>query len=365
MSNDKNYLLSTFNNGRLSLKNRTVMAPMTRSRATQDHLITDIMSTYYGQRSGVGLIITEGVAPSPNGVGYARIPGIYNEEQTEGWKSVSKAVHKNDGKIFMQLMHTGRVSHSLNMPDHATILAPSEIGLTESEMYTDQEEPQAYPTPKAMTEDEIESTIQEYVDASKNAIEAGFDGVELHGANGYLIEQFINPVSNVRDDNYGGSHENRSRFAIEVANRVVDAIGADKVGIRLSPAGAFNEVMPFDGQLETYTYLAKELNKIGLVYIHLVDHSSMGAPEVPEQLTDSIKDNFEGILILSGGYDFEKADTDLSNKKGDLIAFGRPMLANPDLIERFRQGAELNEPDYDTFYTPGEKGYTDYPTLDE
>ncbi|WP_424961558.1 alkene reductase [Ekhidna sp.] len=357
-------LFETNQLGGLTLKNKAVMAPMTRSRADKNHVPTAIMATYYGQRAGAGLIITEGTAPSPNGAGYPRIPGIYNQEQIEAWKPITKAVHDKGGKIFMQLMHTGRISHPLNLPEGAEVIAPSPIAPANTEMYTDQEGIQKIPVAKEMTKEDIEEVIEEHVQAAKNAISAGFDGVELHGANGYLIEQFINPGSNRRTDEYGGAVEGRSKFVLEVASKTVDAIGADKVGIRLSPGGAFNDLNPFDGQEETYFYLAEKLKKLGLVYIHLVDHSSMGTPEVPKSLKEGIRNRFGGTIIISGGYDRSAAEKDLEDGLGHLVAFGRPFLANPDLIERMKQHADLNEPDFDTFYTPGEKGYTDYPELE-
>ena len=361
--NDDSILFEPFKLGNIALQNRTVMAPMTRSRATSDHIPTGIMAEYYGQRAGAGLIITEGTAPSPNGTGYPRIPGIYNNEQIEAWKSVTKAVHEKESKIFVQLMHTGRVSHPLNMPTDAEVLAPSAIAPTNTEMYTDQEGNQPIPAPREMTIDDIEHAIEEFVQSAKNAIEAGFDGVELHGANGYLIEQFINPGSNRRTDEYGDSVEGRAKFALEVAIRTVKAIGSEKVGMRLSPGGAFNDVNPFDGQEEAFIFIAEKLKEIGLAYIHLVDHSSMGTPEVPRDLKEKIQDSFGGTIIISGGYDKSSAEKDLKDGLGHLVAFGRPFLANPDLVERLKQGVDLNQPVFNTFYTPGEKGYTDYPTL--
>lgn len=357
-------LFEAFTLGGITLQNRSVMSPMTRSRATSDHVPTsELMATYYSQRAGAGLIITEGTAPSPNGVGYARIPGIYNKEQVEAWKPITKAVHDKGGRIFMQLMHTGRVGHPLNQPEGTVIMAPSAKAPAGADMYTDQKGPQPIPVPKAMSLEDIKAAIQEYVDAAKNAIEAGFDGVELHGANGYLIEQFINPGANERTDEYGGSHENRARFAVQVAEATVAAIGKEKVGIRFSPGGAFNDCLPFEGQEETYSYLAKKMKEIGLVYIHLADHSAMGAPTVPRSLKESIRDEFGGTIIISGGYNFERANRDLEEGLGHLVAFGRPFIANPDLLERFKQGAEIAQPNHETFYTPGEVGYTDYPTL--
>ncbi|WP_080238799.1 alkene reductase [Spirosoma rigui] len=349
--------------GGLTLQNHVVMAPMTRNRATTDHDVTPIMTTYYAQRATAGLIITEGIAPSPNGNGYARVPGLYTPSQVTGWKAVTDAVHRQGGHIFAQLMHSGRIGHPVNMHEGGEVIAPSAVAAA-GQIYTDTEGMLDHPTPRALTTEEVKATIQEFVTAAKNAINAGFDGVELHGANGYLIEQFISPDVNKRTDEYGGSVENRSRFLLETAAAVGEAIGLDQVGVRLSPYGAFNDITAFDGVDETYQYIAEQLNEIGVVYVHLVDHQSMGAPAVPGKITKSIRKAFTGSLILSGGYDADRAESDLESDKGDLIAFGRPFIANPDLVKRLRTGAELNQPDYDTFYTPGEKGYTDYPVLE-
>ncbi|NOX43665.1 MAG: alkene reductase [Gammaproteobacteria bacterium] len=345
--------------GDIKLNNHLVMAPMTRSRAI-DNIPNDLMAEYYRLRAAAGLIITEGVAPSANGLGYPRIPGIYNQAQIEGWKKVTDAVHVEGGKIFIQLMHTGRVSHPENMEPNTRVLAPSAIGMS-GEMWTDSKGKQAYPEPLEMTLLDIEQTQEEYVEASKKAIEAGFDGVELHGANGYLIDQFINTASNKRQDEYGGSSENRCRFALEVANKVSQAIGAQRTGIRLSPYGVFNDMEIFEGVEETYEYLAGELGKLNLLYIHIVDHSSQGAPEVKESVKSKIRDSFGRDIIASGGLDREKAENILSDDRGDLVAFGQAFLANPDLVYKLENDLPLNNPDFDTFYTPGEKGYVDYP----
>ncbi len=345
------------------------MSPMTRNRNTPDNIPTDLMATYYRQRSGAGLIIAEGTSPSPNGVGYPRIPGIYNEAQIEGWKKVTAAVHEHGGSIFLQIMHTGLVSHSDNLPEGARVLGPSAHEYQETKMYSDKVyDFKPLPVGEAMSKEEIEATIEEYVTAAQNAIKAGFDGVELHGANGYLIQQFLNPHINKRTDEFGGSIENRTRFALEVARRVVDAIGKDRVGIRLSPYGVFNETAHYEDIPATYYYLVEELDKLGLAYIHLVDHSAMGAPDVPRDFKRELRNRFSRAVILSGGYGFdgtERAEADLESGLGDLIAFGRTFLANPDLPHRLREGAKLNEPIYDTFYTPGPEGYTDYPVLAE
>lgn len=365
MSENQSILLESYQMGPFTLKNKIVMAPMTRCRSTAEHVPnSDLMAEYYSQRTGAGLLITEGTAPSPNGAGYARIPGIYNQTQIEGWKPVTQRVKDQNSIFFMQLMHTGRVGHPDNLPVGAEVLAPSAIELKETQMWTDQaSQPEPMPIAREMTQEDIRITIEEFAKAAENAIAAGFDGVEIHGANGYLVEQFLNPHSNQRTDEYGGDYTKRSRFLLEVAQAVVNRIGSDLTGIRLSPGGAFNEVLPFEGMDEAYGYLAGELKKVGLLYIHLVDHSAMGAPEVPRSLKEAIRDEFGGNIIISGGYDFDRANKDLEDGLGHLVAFGRPLLANPDLVERFRQGAALNQPDFNTFYTPGPKGYTDYPTL--
>jgi N-ethylmaleimide reductase len=337
------------------------MAPLTRSRAT-GNIPNDLMAQYYAQHASAGLIITEGTSPSPNGLGYARIPGIYSAEQIAAWKRVTAAVHPLGARIFVQLMHCGRVAHPLNLPAGARILAPSAVAAV-GEMYTDAKGMQPNATPVAMTEADIKSTVEEYAQAAKNAVDAGFDGVELHGANGYLLEQFFRPTSNRRTDRYGGSIENRARFVLEVTRAVIGAIGKDKVGIRLSPFGAFNDMPAYPTTEADYTYLAGEVNAIGLVYVHLVDHSSMGAPPVPESIKATFRSVFKRTLILSGGYDAVRAESDLEAGRCDLVAFGRPFLANPDLVTRWKTGAALNVPDMSTFYTPGAKGYTDYPTL--
>lgn len=345
--------------GTITLKNHVVMAPMTRSRAI-NNIPNDLMVEYYVQRSGAGLIITEGTSPSPNGLGYARIPGIFSKEQVNGWKKVTTAVHVKGSKIFVQLMHTGRVSHKDNMPASAVIMAPSAIA-AEGQMWTDKNGMQDQPIPKEMTTDDILKTKDEFIIAAKNAIEAGFDGIELHSANGYLLDQFLNPGSNQRKDEYGGSIENRCRFILEVAGATVKAIGKEKTGIRLSPYGVFNDVKGFEETESEYSYLAEKLYTLGLVYMHLVDHSSMGAPIVNPSTIQKIRRNFKNTLILSGGYDKERAEKDLQSGTGDLIAFGRPFLSNPDLVSRLEKGISLASPDMNTFYTPDERGYTDYP----
>jgi len=346
----------------LQLANRMVMAPMTRSRATPAHTPDALMVRYYGQRASAGLIITEGTSPSPNGLGYPRIPGLYDQAQVDGWLAVTAAVHDRGGKIFVQLMHTGRVSHLANMPAGAEVLGPG-TAVCPGEMFTDTLGMQPHSAPRAMTEVDIGDAVNEYVHAARLALDAGFDGVELHGANGYLIEQFLNPLVNLRVDGHGGSIAGRNRLALEIARATVTAIGRDRVGIRLSPYGVFNGTGEFPEVQAQYLALAKELSVLGLLYVHLVDHSSMGAPVVPAEFKLSLRAGFDGLFILSGGFDHAAAERALVEKRADLIAFGRPFLANPDLVARLRDDAPLNAPDMATFYVLGAKGYTDYPSL--
>jgi N-ethylmaleimide reductase len=347
--------------GPLNLQNRIVMAPLTRCRAI-DNVPNELMAQYYAERASVGLIITEGTSPSPNGLGYARIPGAYSPAQVAGWRLVTDAVHAKGAKIFQQLMHCGRVVHPLNLPKSARMIAPSAIA-SAGEMWTDSEGMKPMPAPEAMTEADIKRTIDEFVQAAKNTAAAGFDGIELHSANGYLLEQFLRPNSNTRTDAYGGSIEKRARFVLEVADATIRAIGKEKVGIRISPYGIFND-MPLYPEMESdYTYLANQLNERGLLYIHLVDHSSMGAPKVSDSIKATLRKMSNCHLILSGGYDPVRAEADLKANRADVIAVGKPVLANPDLAKRWQTGAALNAPNPDTFYTPGPKGYTDYPAL--
>ena len=348
--------------GAIELKNRIVMAPMTRCRAI-GNTPNDAMAMYYQQRATAGLIITEGTSPSANGLGYARIPGIFSEAQILGWQKVTSAVHKSGGKIVIQLMHTGRISHILNMPQGTEIEAPSAIAAT-GQMWTDAKGLQDYPTPKAMTTTDIVATQAEYVTAAKNAIEAGFDGVELHSANGYLLEEFLSPASNVRTDKYDGNIENRCRFVLEVVSAVAAAIGKEKTGIRLSPYGVAGDMPNYPEIDSTYDYLSKELNKLGIAYIHLVDHSSMGAPTVPIEIKKLIRTNFKNALIICGGYDKESAEADIESGLCDLVGFGRPFINNPDLVERLENNEELSQNlKTELFYTADKNGYSDYPNF--
>jgi N-ethylmaleimide reductase len=355
-------LFDSYALGSNTLANRTVMAPMTRSRAAERNTPNALMAAYYGQRATAGLIITEGVSPSPNGLGYARIPGLFNAEQVAGWRLVTDAVHIEGGKLFVQFMHCGRVAHQVNLPAGARVVGPG-AEVCPGEMWTDASGMQPHSAPQAMTEADIAQAVAEYASAAKLAIEAGFDGIELHAANGYLIEQFLNANVNTRSDNYGGSADGRNRFALDVAQACVNAIGADKVGIRISPHGVFNGTGAFEGVDAQYLALVQKLSAMGLVYLHQLDHSAMGAPAVPAESKQQLRAAFAQTYIAAGGFDKTSAEAALVADDADLVAFGRPFLTTPDLVARMQKGAELNAPDMATFYTPGEKGYTDYPAM--
>ena len=347
---------------KIQLHNRLVMSPLTRSRAVNNNTANALMATYYAQRASAGLIVTEGTSPSPNGLGYARIPGLFNSEHVAGWKLVTDAVHAKGGRIVVQLMHTGRVSHQANLQPGAEVLGPSAEACP-GEMWTDVQGSLPHSAPRAMMTGDIATAVGEYIQAARLAMEAGFDGVELHAANGYLLEQFLNANINHRFDGYGGTPEGRNRLVLEVATAVAQAIGAERVGIRLSPYGVFNGAGAFPGVDAQYLALVKALSALGLMYAHVLDHSALGAPAVPDALKAALREAFDGPFILAGGFDRAQAEQALKDGHADLIAMGRPFLANPDLVERLRQGAPLNAADPQTFYTPGEKGYTDYPAL--
>jgi N-ethylmaleimide reductase len=357
-------LFESYNLGAIALANRTVMAPMTRSRSAHNSAPDALVAKYYEQRATAGLIVTEGTSPSPNGIGYARIPGLYNEEQVQGWRLTTDAVHKAGGKIFVQFMHTGRVGHQDNLPAGARVVGPN-VDVCPGEMWTDKGGLQPHTVPVEMTESDIAQAVQEYATAAKLAVKAGFDGIELHAANGYLMEQFLNPNVNKRTDGYGGSAEARNRFTLEVADACVKAIGADKVGIRISPYGVFNGTGAFEGVEAQFLELTSKLSDMGLVYLHLVDHSAMGAPPVPAEFKKKLRAAFARTFIAVGGFDAQSAEKVLQDKDADLIAFGRPFISNPDLVARMKAGAAISAPDMSTFYTPGGKGYTDYPALAE
>ncbi len=342
---------------------------MTRCRADAEGCVSELTATYYTQRAGAGLIVSEGIAPSPNGKGYARIPGLWSSTQVERWKAVTGAVHAAGGLIFAQLMHTGRVSHPANLTAGAKIVAPSALALEGQQMWTDSQGMQSYPVPEALDAAGIEQAKNEFVTAAKNAIAAGFDGVELHGANGYLLEQFISPVTNQRTDNYGGSVENRIRFVVEVASAVAAAIGGDRVALRVSPYGKNGGMSEYPEIDETYLALTKALAPFGIAYLHVADHfgTTNGGPGSHPKL-EALKSALKSALpagsafLIGGSFDRESAERTVKEGKADLVGFGRAFLANPDLVRRFQNGLVLNAADPSTFFTPGVKGYIDYST---
>jgi N-ethylmaleimide reductase len=353
-----NKILAPYTKGGLSLKNHIVMAPMTRSRAT-DNIPNSLMAEYYGQRAGAGLIITEGTSPTPNGLGYARIPGIFSQAQIDGWKEITTAVHAHDSRIFLQLMHTGRIGHIDNLPEGAELVGVSDIKAA-GQIHTDTAGMQDHSAPRTLSTAEVKEVIDGFVKASKNAVEAGFDGIELHGANGYLIEQFLNPNVNIRTDEYGGSIEGRAKIVVELAQNIAAAIGKEKVGIRFSPYNKLGDLTPYaENEVhETYAYLAKELDKIGIAYIHIGV-----SPDVQQKTLDAIRSSFKGTIIQCNGLTPETAEAAINSGFADLLAFGRPFLANPDLDKRIAENVPFAQPDFTTLFTPGVKGYTDYPVL--
>jgi N-ethylmaleimide reductase len=341
--------------GDLALANRIVMAPMTRSRAIDGNVPNPIAATYYLQRASAGLIVTEATQVSPQGVGYIRTPGIHSAAQVAGWRQITDAVHDAGGKIFLQLWHVGRISH----PDFhggALPVAPSAIA-AQGSVFTAQG-PKPMVTPRALGLAELPGIVAQFRAGAENAKKAGFDGVELHGANGYLLDQFTRDGANGRTDAYGGSAENRARFPLEVVDAVVGVWGPARVGYRVSPNGAFNGMADSD-PVRTFSYLADALNRRGIGYLHVVDPVADGA----RRISPVLRRAFDGTYIVNGGFDLAAANAAIARGEADLVAFGAPFLANPDLPERFRQGAALNAPDQATFYAGEQKGYIDYPRL--
>jgi N-ethylmaleimide reductase len=341
--------------GSIQLNNRMVMAPMTRARSP-DNVPTELMAEYYEQRASAGLIITEGSQISPQGVGYPATPGIYTAEQVAAWRRVTDAVHAQDGKIFIQLWHVGRISHSSVQPNGAFPVAPSAVRPA-GQIYT-VDGLCDFETPRALERHEIPAVIQQYAAAAANALTAGFDGVELHAANGYLIDQFLRSGTNRRSDDYGGSAMNRIHFLIEVTEAVAQIWGAGQVGVRLSPASNFNDMYDED-PAEIFATAARELSRLAIGYLHVVE--LLGAAESFD--FPALRKHFGGPYMANGGYDLDKANQAIAAGNADLVSFGVPFIANPDLPRRFRLGAPLNEPDNKTFYAGGERGFADYPFL--
>ena len=345
--------------GAINIANRIVMAPLTRNRAAIGNVPQALNVEYYRQRATAGLIITEATQISPQGVGYPATPGIHSAEQIAGWKKVTDAVHQEGGKIVLQLWHVGRISHPSMQPDNALPVAPSAIrpegeAITYSGM-------QAYVEPHALDKNEINAILEQYKVATENAKTAGFDGVEVHAANGYLIDQFLRDASNQREDEYGGSFENRYRFLAEVLGTVINAWDTEHVGVRLSPENSFNSISDSNPQ-ELFAYVTKQLGQLGLAYLHVLEGNMLdGSKKLDYQI---FKNNFAGHYMANFAYNYNKAQQAIAEDSADSIAFGALYIANPDLVKRFTLGADLNEPNPETFYGGDEIGYTDYPFLE-
>lgn len=341
--------------GEIELDNRIVMAPMTRSRADDGGVQPAYVAEYYRQRASAGLIITEATNISALAKGYVRTPGVYTDEQAKSWRPVAEAVHARGGKIFMQLFHTGRIALPDFLPEGARPVAPSAVR-AKGQNYTD-EGMKEFVDPREITVEEIKQTAKDFAAAAANAVAVGFDGVELHAASGYLVQQFLATNTNLRADEYGGSIENRARFLFEVLETMIEAVGAERVGIKFSPRIPFNDIEESDAE-ELYTYVLKKLNGRGLAYVHVGDFTGEGWHE-------RLRPVYEGVYFAGAGLTKEAGEELLARGLADAIVYGAKFISNPDLPERFRRGAPLNDADQTTFYTPGERGYTDYPALAE
>jgi len=358
MTSDTPDLFTPLRLGELELPNRIVLAPLTRNRAGPGNVPQAMNTTYYVQRASAGLIITEASQISPQGVGYPATPGIHSEAQVAGWRALNEAVHAAGGRIFLQLWHVGRISHPSLQPDNGLPVAPSAIR-PQGDAITYQG-PQPFQTPRALGGDEIAAIVADYARAARHARDAGFDGVEIHAANGYLLDQFLRDGTNHRRDAYGGSIENRMRLLNEVVAAVTAVWGGARVGVRLSPENSFNDIRDSQPQ-QTFNAVADMLRAHTLCYLHVVEGDLMSGARELDYL--QLKRRFGGIYMANAGYDFERASRALGAGTADLVAFGRLFLANPDLPARFAQRAPLNEPNPDTFYGGDERGYTDYPSL--
>lgn len=349
--------------GELELPHRIVMAPMTRNRAGEGNVPREINARYYEQRASAALILTEASQVSPRGVGYPATPGIHSDAQVEGWRRVTDAVHEAGGRIFLQLWHVGRISHPSLQPDGELPVAPSAVR-PEGEAQT-YDGPQPFVTPRALELDEIPGVVDEFRHGAANARRAGFDGVEVHAANGYLLDQFLRDGTNRRDDRYGGSIDNRSRLLREVLAAVFETWPAGRVGVRLSPSGTFNDMSDSDPEA-TFGRVVEQLDGLELAYLHLIEATEADLRHGGETVeTRRLRRIYNGALMVNGDYDGERGNAAIASGLADLVSFGRLFLANPDLPERLRRGAELNEPDPDTFYGGGAEGYVDYPTLEQ
>ena len=358
MTTDNENLLTPYKLGEFELTNRIVMSPMTRNRASADGVQGELNALYYAQRASAGLIVTEGTYPEAMGQGYPNTPGLHTREQIEGWRKVTGAVHERGGHIFVQVMHAGRISHPSLLPDGASPVAPSAVRPAGQARTADG--PRAFVTPRELALSEIPDVVEGHRQATENAFEAGFDGVELHAANGYLPCQFLSSKTNQRRDRYGGSPENRARFVLETLAAMATVAGPQRVGIRLSPWTTFNDIGD-DDPAATYGYILDALNEADLAYVHIMFPVFQSPLDV--DIGAFVRQHYFGPLILAGGFDRESGNAAIAAGKAQLIGYGRPLLANPDLVERFRREAPLNEPDMATFYSGGERGYVDYPAL--
>lgn len=352
-------LFSPIKLGSMELKNRIVMAPLTRNRAGEGNVPQDMNAEYYAQRASAGMIISEATPISEMGHGYPATPGVHSKAQVEGWKKVVNAVHAKGGKIVLQLWHVGRISHPSLLPNNSQPIAPSAIKPA-GQAFTYQGL-QDFVTPRALTLEELPGVVVEYVEATQNALEAGFDGVEIHAANGYLLDQFLRDGTNKRTDSYGGDKINRARLLLEVTQNVVAVAGADRVGVRISPLNPFNDITDSNPQ-ELFNHVARVLSPFGLAYLHVVEGGTHGLETPPFDFVE-LRKHFSGPYMANLGYDKASGNQALAEGRADVIAFGVPFIANPDLVERFATDAPLNEADQSTFYGGTEKGYIDYPTL--
>ncbi len=354
------HLLSPVALGPYTLRNRMVMAPMTRNRAVEGNVPSPLAATYYAQRASAGLIVTEGSQVSPEGVGYPRTPGIHGDEQVAAWRRVTDAVHARSGRIFLQLWHVGRVSHPSFQPDGALPVAPSAVAA--AGMVRMAEGKQPHPVPRALEAEEIPRVVEQFAAGARQALAAGFDGVEIHGANGYLIDPFRRDGTNRRTDAYGGTAAGRARFALEVAEAVAAVWGAERVGFRVSPTSAFNDMSDSDPR-GTFAHVAGELSRLGLGYLHAVLPGSWDPASEEHAVLAALRERFLGTLVVNGGYRLETGNAVLGAGLANRVSFGVLFLCNPDLPERFAAGAPLNEPDRATFSVGEERGYVDYPAL--
>ncbi len=363
-------LFSRYSLGALALPNRVVMAPMNRNRASDRHLApTTMTARYYAQRASAGLIIAEGTPVSPQARGCARTPGIYSEEQTAGWRLVTRAVHRQGGRIYLQLWHVGRVGHGSLRADGSPPVGPSTIGLQNDRVpiLAGGRDPVLVPChpPRALTTEEVKGIVGDFAHAAGNAMAADFDGVEIHAANGYLFDQFRCPYLNDRQDEYGGATRGRWRFLLETAAAVADTVGKERVGVRISPLGTAHEMQLDPAPLFTYGYLACQLDRLGTGYLHVYDQSGSWMHDPQSEMLQHLRACYSKTMILCGGFDRQRAEAALRADSGDLIAFGKHFIANPDLVQRLQIGAPLSRWDSATIYKGGAKGYIDYPTLKE